>query len=532
MALRLRNGVIGATALVAVGSIWGGSLAGPAVAEQPAARSVATEAAPVAAAVAASAPAKPKVIDLPRISAPSGRWFRTEDGRVALLRGTAAAARASGQTFQQLGFGQDDARFLREQGFNVVRLGITWANLQPKARSFSKPYLKSVKQTIRMLAKQGIYTIVDFHQDQFSELYGDGAPGWATVKRGTSTPQCGFPLNLKAGVLDCRTDINNAYAAFWRNEKVRGKGLQQWYGEMLKRVVTEFKPLGSAVIGYELMNEPYPGLGWQKCYEDPAAALPVRGCKEFERGPLARFYRKMIPIVQAADSQTVVFYEPVVLFDLGAPTYLPKFKFDNIAFAFHPYDYYYQHSYTGQDQEALRYGQKMRVPIIATEFGATPSKSLLEESMAGFNQTLISATEWTYYNDAPFEISPGQGNVAPPPPSAQSMVFDPRLPPIGANVQKAVVQSIAQPFPHYTCGTPRQLDYQPATGQFTYVFTPKRKAGAKCKTVIKVSQSYQLDGISVQAKGASVKYLPGRNAIVVTAKPKKSRVTVTAAPLG
>ncbi len=75
------------------------------------------------------------------------------------------------------GFSEDDAQFLAANGFNVVRLGVIWAAVEPQPGVYDTEYLASLSQTVQMLADHGIYTLLDMHQDLYSSTFaGEGAP--------------------------------------------------------------------------------------------------------------------------------------------------------------------------------------------------------------------------------------------------------------------------------------------------------------------------------------------------------------------
>jgi len=58
--------------------------------------------------------------------------------------------------------------------------GVIWAGVEPEPGVFDTAYIDSIQQTVQTLADHGIYTILDFHQDEYSSAYGgEGAPAWA-----------------------------------------------------------------------------------------------------------------------------------------------------------------------------------------------------------------------------------------------------------------------------------------------------------------------------------------------------------------
>src|SRR3989304_4733470 len=65
-------------------------------------------------------------------------------------------------------------------GFNVVRLPISWGNLEPFPGAFYESYLTSyVDRDIRWAKKYGLYIILDMHQFNWASRFGgNGVPDW------------------------------------------------------------------------------------------------------------------------------------------------------------------------------------------------------------------------------------------------------------------------------------------------------------------------------------------------------------------
>ena len=64
-------------------------------------------------------------------------------------------------------------------GVNLIRLGVMWPGVMPHKDHVDKGYLDRVLKIIRMCSDNGIYTIVEPHQDEFNERFcGEGAPDW------------------------------------------------------------------------------------------------------------------------------------------------------------------------------------------------------------------------------------------------------------------------------------------------------------------------------------------------------------------
>lgn len=145
----------------------------------------------------------------------------------------------------------------KERGFNVVRLGLTWEGVEPEPGKYDDEYLAKLASIARLLEKHGIYFFLDMHQDLYGSgsKIGDGAPDWACITGGAKFKK---PIFIWAEGYFYGKAVQNSFDAFWRNEKVCGKGLQEHYTDMWKHVAEKFKD-NTALLGFDIMNEPYPG---------------------------------------------------------------------------------------------------------------------------------------------------------------------------------------------------------------------------------------------------------------------------------
>ena len=67
-------------------------------------------------------------------------------------------------------------------------------------------------------------------------------------------------------------------------------------------------------MGYDLLNEPWPGTGWQACAN-------TEGCPAFDRDKLTPFSERVYRQIRRADPDGIVWYEPNVLFNNGPKTH-------------------------------------------------------------------------------------------------------------------------------------------------------------------------------------------------------------------
>ena len=123
------------------------------------------------------------------------------------------------------GFNDDDAAFLAENGFNAVRVGVIWSDLEPEPGVFDTSYLNSIEQTVQTLGNHGIYSIIDFHQDAYSTAFGgEGAPDWATADRRGNQRLAALPVQR---VLQSRRAAGLGFVLVERRRPERNRAREQ-----------------------------------------------------------------------------------------------------------------------------------------------------------------------------------------------------------------------------------------------------------------------------------------------------------------
>src|SRR6201996_8614951 len=254
----------------------------------------------------------------------SGSFLTNSDGQVVILHGLNEVYKIAPGDPLASGFNGDDAAFLAENGFNAVRVGVIWSDLEPEPGVFDTTYLNSIEQTVQTLGSHGIYSIIDFHQDAYSTAFGgEGAPAWATETNGATNVSLPFPYNEFFDPAETQ-----AWDSFWSNaDASNGLGLEDNYSQMLEYVANAFNG-NPDVAGFELMNEPSPGsetLG------------TLFGSPSFDTQELNPFYDQGADAIRAADPSTPIFYEPNVLFSTGVPTQLGTVDAPGSVFSFHDY---------------------------------------------------------------------------------------------------------------------------------------------------------------------------------------------------
>lgn len=425
----------------------------------------------------------------------SGQWITDSTGRVVIMHGLNQVYKVAPYLPSADGFGNDDAVFLAKNGFNAMRIGVIWAGVEPRPGVYNNKYLAGIAQTVHTLAMHGIATLLDFHQDIYSaEFQGEGAPAWATQDGGLPNPPLGFSFNDFANPAE-----NHAWDAFWANVSgPGGRGLQDYYAAMAEHVATYFRG-NPSVVGYEVMNEPWPGA------VAPTCLIPLVGCPIFDQSALSTFYAKVGKAIRAADSHHMIWMEPAVVFNEGIPTHI-SMPGANTGFAFHDYCLAigFLNTNVSCPQEdgitfsnAGAYVASHHVPGLMTEFGATSDLPTLTSDEDYADQYRVGWLEWAYTgNDITSASSTGQ-----------PLVFDPAKRPAGNNVNMAKLKVLARPYPQVVAGTP--LSWSVKSGVFQIAYSTARvsgrgRFGAGSITDISTPPIEFPSGYSVQVRGGRV----------------------------
>jgi endoglycosylceramidase len=450
-----------------------------------------------------------------------GRWITDAHGRVVFIHAVNMVYKRPPYYPKAAGFGADDARFLHRHGFNGVRLGVIYKGVEPQPGHYDNRYLDHIASTERTLSKNGVFSLLDFHQDLFNEKFqGEGWPDWAVQDDGLPNPHNGFPANYLTNPA-----LQHAFDHFWANDPgPGGVGLVRRYANAWRHVASRFRS-SNGVLGYDLLNEPWPGSNWQPCV-NPA------GCPSFDTGPLAAMTRKATAAIRQVDRRHIVWQEPNVLFNFGPQTHLPRIG-SNSGFSFH--DYCLDNSapscptteslvFDNADQEAVKTDRA----LMLTEFGATNEHPRIQHIVDLADQHMVSWMWWAYCGcDDP--TTSGPGNV-------QAIVKDPSKPPHGSNVLHRKLALLERPYPQLVAGTPTRFGYDPATGVFNFAYTTETPHGSTLgpglKTRVFIPHRRYPDGYEVAARGAKVTSDPGSPYLVLKRRTSAADVAVKVSPSG
>jgi hypothetical protein len=418
---------------------------------------------------------------------------------------------ASGNDFAQM----------RSLGYNLVRLVLNWSQLEPTAGTYNTTYLNRIAQVVGWAQQQGIYVILDMHQDEYSRYIlpgkkplpsgcpssggSDGAPAWAVFTDGK--PAC-----ADFGVDELNPAVAAAFYNFWQNHPVSapkgqspGTGLQDHYIGALAALAKRFHN-NSTVLGYELMNEPQVGS---------IAALPLENLYQASSQDLYPFYKKAIEALTgvrdgqatcpttapnsnscaypqlASVSRQQIFFEPLAwrnVVEFSPQVSAPFSSYQNLVYAPHIYTHAFTldeflgypaatspfpPSYTFGYQTAEAEAQAMHSAVVTTEFGDASSTDslILSNEEAAQESTLTGGTLWAWKGlaatAAPCWCVRWQQTDYQTTSNGTSGKGNPSAP-VPANAKLIASRQLytARVWPRATAGSLLAYQYDPANGSF------------------------------------------------------------------
>ncbi|HEY3142628.1 MAG TPA: cellulase family glycosylhydrolase [Acidimicrobiales bacterium] len=436
-----------------------------------------------------------------------GRWFTDATGRVVLLHGVNEVFKSAPYYPAADAFGPDDAKFLAGKGFNTVRLGINFLGLMPEPGQIDYQYIENIATSVRDLARRRIFVLLDFHQDGFAPKYnGNGLPDWMGIDDGLpNPPDAVFPLYYVQNPA-----MQRAFESFWSNRAgPDGIGIQDHYIDGLRAVAERFAD-DPYVMGYELMNEPWPGATWQPCVFGPAEE-----CAALEQERLVPFHQKATAAVREITQTQGVYVEPFVLFNFGmVGTTLPGADSDDIL-SFHSYAVDVGGE-QGVVDNAVAAAERDDRPLIETEFGATMDVPTLQRLTGQVDDALVSWQFWAY---------------------REELVSERELPASLATVRDvAVLQALNTPYPAATTGTPTSAHFDPATRIYDLAYDTVGPSGQTyprtLDTVVSIPNLQYRHGYTVEVTGAKVSSAPCSTRLTLRNRAGAAQVTVRITPGG
>lgn len=303
------------------------------------------------------------------------RYITDDAGRAMILHGVNTDGDAKAEGLPSL-TEAEVPRLANELGFNHARFLVFWSQIEPEPGVYDDAYLDAVEARLDWFAAAGMSVVIDMHQDCWGDSiyqlatgdpeYGgiNGAPVWATLTDGEPHDQIDGFWSL----CYVSSDVMRAFDNFWDGRA----GLQEAHAAAWAHVAAR---LGGhpAVLGYDLMNEPWEGSR-------------VTEQESFDVGVYPDFLQRTIDAIRAVDTERWILYEPRAFGpNQGQPSWLPALddpRAGNARLAYYPHFYPIAYEF-GYDPDADGYiddwqaeraseAAEHRVPMIVGEYSTLP----------------------------------------------------------------------------------------------------------------------------------------------------------------
>ncbi|MBO5065384.1 MAG: cellulase family glycosylhydrolase [Clostridia bacterium] len=440
-----------------------------------------------------------------------------------------------------------------ESGWNLVRLGIPWAAIEPSPNEYNEEYIDKIITFLDFCEKYGIYVFIDMHQDLFGgaadERGGDGAPEWACL-RGTKKPRKSKLVWATGYFWD--KGVHNCFDNFWADAKVNGVGLQTYFINMWCHLAERVKD-HPALFGFDLFNEPYPGsdggkvfrklilnlsktvLTDKRCnkpwlikqlltgkahrvlepFEDPDLFRKVTKAgdelqRKFDEEVYSKFINRLSKAIRNVTDNGIIIVESCYYTNLGIPFCAPPVNYDgkkekNLCYSPHGYDLTvdtpaYQYASNSRVwsifEEKKRTQEKWDVPVVVGEWGALGIGGdwlkHLDFLLDKFDENQWSQTHYAFFYN--FFL-----------------------------IENEIMNTLVRPAPQAVCGKIERYRHDRKNNEFTLEYTQEREYDVP--TVIYVHKEFE----SIETDG-EYKFIPlgknGQGKIEIRTNPGSHKIRV------
>jgi len=401
---------------------------------------------------------------LPNTITVKGDKFVDNLGRQVILNGIniVSKSKKEGYIFPS---GPELYENLTHWGANCIRFYISWDRLESEPGIYNEEYLMEIDQRIAWAKENNLFVVLDMHQDLFSAKFDNGAPEWAALDEGK--PHTTGLIWSDAYLLS--EAVQTSFDNFWLNKPASdGKGVQDHYALLWQHIARRYAN-SSTVIGYDLMNEPFPGTSAKQStmillksygelkykltgeilteeqlvymWGDEKSRMQVLNDlstkenfdfvfsklfelnKEFEVNYLQSMYQKVANAIREVDTKHILFLEHSYFSNSGVKSSLERVLLADgspdpfVAYAPHGYDLV-----TDTDAVALasnervshifsrisEKGKQLKMPVWLGEWGAFYGNS---ESVIPVAIDAISLIEQNLFGNAYWSYDPGTENL-------------------------------------------------------------------------------------------------------------------------
>lgn len=291
-----------------------------------------------------------------------------------------------------LGIGAEDFRLIRSMGMNAIRLLLSYRAVEPEPGKYDEGYLEWLGSMLDLAHDFELKVLLDMHQD----LYGGpflphGNPTWSCPESAQVSPQLLTPWFLNY----LNPIVGECFARFFSDPERIEKFIAMWVRVALR--VGEHP----AVLGFELLNEPFPGT-----------LSPL----DFDEEILAQWIEKVGGALSRVAPSKLIAFEPSVLgTSIGFPSRMRPLRL--------PRPLYAPHLYLVETEGGLPYpnrgeeyfvtfldlkrkeAERHNAPLWIGEWGNVMAwgdedperaRNLIADFLAAADELGISSTYWEY----------------------------------------------------------------------------------------------------------------------------------------
>ncbi|KAJ3013606.1 UNVERIFIED_CONTAM: hypothetical protein HDU68_000623 [Siphonaria sp. JEL0065] len=405
-----------------------------------------------------------------------------------------------------LSFNQNDARILAQNGVTVIRLGVLWSGVEPEQGVYNHTYLEELAKIVRYCGNEGIYVLLDFHQDLLNERFcGEGVPFY--VVNATTSNDFPSPLGQKYvtndkglpsaqdcdkfpwGVYHISSAVSKAYQNLYDNTNgILDSLLDFW--EIVARHFVNF----DNILGHDLINEPWLG----DIYKDTHLLDKPQGVFTNQH-ILEPFYDKIAERIRSVNPDAIIFFEPTTLVQkevgfTSVPGGETQFGLkDTLGFRL-------------DSAKELSCGYFLSEYEMGWGTGGDNVPNILETIQVA-DHFLLSTTGWDYKD---YTISNGPPVFT----GANNGLIDPD----NHQVRPRMAKVWSRPYAHTIAGIPTLMQYNDETGEFQLQYEGSGMGGV---TEIRTNFEHHFtNGMQIEVSG-TYDYVISDQSIIIQSNDRK-----------
>lgn len=441
---------------------------------------------------------------------PATRMFVDDYGRTVMFHGVNIVVKQAPYipitTYfdPQMSVNAEDIMNLTQWGVNFVRLGVMWEAVETSLGVYNMTYLEEMNTLINTLGENGIWTLVDNHQDVYARhICGEGIPNYYAdnltdtcnglfgpliEKLGGCTPFSSYNYTKdKNGNPEISECLTKMFALYYATPEA-ADGFQRIYENLYGyqdrfaefwNVTSKFFAGNPYVVGYDMINEPLAA----NMVTQPWTALP--GVNDLVN--LQKLYKRIHEVIRSNDQNKTLFFEPIqgdLIPALGGMVFPSGFNDTPGGAEYNNRQILNDHSYCCQSNAhmcatgepllndsaicaAFNYARVttraidaklLNVGLIISEFGAClDSQSCVNEITSVTSACDKNLVGWAYWMFKGFGDFTTSANL-------QEGFYN------NQTLQEGKVKALARTYVPYYQGTPTEIMFNTITGDFTTTF--------------------------------------------------------------